>query len=326
MRAVPWVVAGLFAAAAALAVWRLWPRGPGPAEIAALYTPLSPPSGPLATYHLGHSLVGRDMPAMLAAAAGHAYASQLGWGASLRDHWRGEVRGFAEENAHPAFRPAGEALDGGTYDAVIFTEMVELRDAIRYHDSAATLALWAARAHAGNPDARLYLYETWHRLDDSDGWLARIDGDLDRLWRARVLTPAVARSGLPIRLIPAGQALAAAVRAAEAGQVPGLTRREDFFALTPDGAVDPIHLNATGAWLVAMAHYAVLYHRSPAGLPGVLPRADGTPGATLAPETAQALQAIVWQVVIAESLTGVAAGDLAPALATGYDSGGSEGE
>src|SRR6056297_2905194 len=63
-------------------------------EMAALYErPLPPPDGALAVYHLGHSLVGRDMPAMLgqlASAAGredHGYDSQLGWGTTLKAHW-----------------------------------------------------------------------------------------------------------------------------------------------------------------------------------------------------------------------------------------------
>ena len=67
---------GLARLAAAMALWPV----PGPS-----LPPLPPPADPLATYHLGHSLVGRDMPAMLAQMAGHDHASQLGWGASLRN-------------------------------------------------------------------------------------------------------------------------------------------------------------------------------------------------------------------------------------------------
>ncbi len=50
-------------------------------DLATLYeTPLPAPEGPLTVFHLGHSLVGRDMPAMLAQLAGHgSHASQLGW-------------------------------------------------------------------------------------------------------------------------------------------------------------------------------------------------------------------------------------------------------
>jgi hypothetical protein len=111
MRVIRRVLAGV-AAVAALAggVWLAQPLfQPKPLTeeaLAARYAePVPPPSGPLAVYHLGHSLVGRDMPVMLnqLAGAGHSHASQLGWGSSLMNHATGEVNGFAEENAHPRF-------------------------------------------------------------------------------------------------------------------------------------------------------------------------------------------------------------------------------
>src|SRR5690606_25646244 len=142
------------------------------------------------------------------------------------------------ENATEAFRPAGEALDSGAYPVVVLTEMVELRDAIRWHDSARHLARWAARARAARPEVRLYLYETWHRLDDPEGWEARIAADLLALWEAQVLRPAVGRAGL-IHVVPGGQVMAALPAPAEAGILPGLAGRQDFFA-------DDIHFNDLG--------------------------------------------------------------------------------
>lgn len=288
---------------AGLALWQAL-RRPSLSEAAwqaAFATPLPAPTGPMKIYHLGHSLVGRDMPAMLAQLAGHEHHSQLGWGASLSDHWKGRVNGFAEENAHPAHRPVREALESGGYDAVILTEMVELQDAIRHHDSAVHLADWASLARNARPDVRLYLYETWHRLDDPAGWLNRLDADLPALWEAQVLRPAMARAGGVIHVMPGGQVMAAAARAAEAGRIPGLTSRTDFFA-------DNIHLNDLGHWLIAMTHYAVLYHRTPVGFPAQLNRADGTPATAPAAEAANALQEVVWQVVTRYPATGVGQG------------------
>ena len=57
-----------------------------------------------------------------------------------------------------------------------------------------------------------------------------------------------------------------------------------------------------------MTHYAVLYHRSPAGLPAQLNRADGTPATATAAEAANALQEVVWQVVTRYPATGVGQG------------------
>lgn len=302
MRKAGWI-GGALLALAALGAWAAL-RPPAPLDAAAfraLYrVPLPPLSGPGAVYHLGHSLVGRDMPAMLAQLGGHDHASQLGWGASLNDHRRGTIKGFAEENAHPAFRPAEEALQGGGWPVVVLTEMVELKDAIRYHDSARALAHWAALARAARPDVRIYLYETWHRLDDPAGWRQRLSDDLPALWEGALLRPAMARAGVgTIHVIPGGQVMAAVDDAARAGQIPGMTSAAALFS-------DEIHLNDLGAWLIAMTHDAVIRGRSPVGLPAALRRADGTAATPPAPETARALQEVVWRVVTSYPATGVA--------------------
>ena len=310
-----WPVGLILAGAAAVLCWMKQPATLSEAALAArMAVPLSAPTAGLSVYHLGHSLVGRDMPAMLRQLAlaagypGHTYGSQLGWGASLDQHRRGDVPGHVEENATPAFRPAAEAVASGDYDAIVLTEMVELRDAIRYHDSAHALAYWAAAARAGNLQVRVYLYETWHRLDDPDGWLNRIDRDLGTLWEGRLVRPAMAVKGVgTIHIIPAGQVMAAVVRAIETGRVPGLSHRHDLFARMPDGTVDPIHLNDFGAYVVALTHYAALYHRSPTGLPHRLQRADGTMADALPDQAVGPIQSLVWQVVSGYAASGVAA-------------------
>ncbi len=131
-----------------------------------------------------------------------------------------------------------------------------------------------------------------------------MDADLPALWLGELAQGAMAWGAPPVHIIPGGQVLAAAARAAEGGAVPGIARREDFFARNADGTQDPIHLNDLGAWLIALTHYAVLYHRSPEGLPTTLARADGS-SFSVPPDTAAALQALVWQVVRATPRTGV---------------------
>lgn len=300
----------------AAAFWALWPRPrlPDAAEITAAYAaPLPPPDHPLTVYHLGHSLVGRDMPAMLAqlAGPGHRYDLQLGWGTSLREHWEPDlpIKGFEAENATPHFRPAREAIGSGDYDAVILTEMVELRDAIRYHDSPRSFQKWADLARAAAPSTRVYLYETWHPLDTAEGWLDRLDRDLPELWEGKLLLPDLAHdaSHRPAHVIPAGQVMAAFVRRLEAeGGIGNIQRREDLFARQPDGTPDPIHPGDLGNYLVALTHYAVLYGRSPLGLPHALARADGTPAIAPDAEAARAMQDTVWQIVTTYPKTGVA--------------------
>ncbi|NBE06551.1 hypothetical protein [Paragemmobacter ruber] len=304
--------AAIVALAAGAVAWRMMPTpvptlpGLDDAQMSALFaTPLPAPEEPIRVFHIGHSLVNRDMPAMLAqlAGEGHGYESQLGWGATLKSHWGDEpVNGFEAENAHPRYRDAREAVASGDYDAVVLTEMVEIRDALRYFDSARYLRQFTEAALAARPDTRVYLYETWHPLDDPDGWLDRIDADLPRYWEGGILRPAL--YGLPegtrIHLIPAGQALAAFVREVEArGGVGNIRSRTDLFS-------DQIHLNDMGNYFVALVHYAVLYGSSPEGLPHDLLLADGSPATAPDPEAARLMQDVVWRVVRSLPATGVA--------------------
>jgi hypothetical protein len=251
------------------------------------------------------------MPAMLAQLAppGHRYDSQLGWGTTLMAHWGdAEISGFDAENAHPRFRAAHEAIGSGEYDAVVLTEMAEIRTSIRYFDSPAYLARWAAKAISARPDVRIYLYETWHQLDVPEGWLERLDLDHERYWLRRVLGPAL--NDLPLTaqvyLIPAGPALAAVVRAVEGrGGVGNLADRTDLFARDNEGKVDLIHLNDMGNYLVALVHYAALYQASPVGLPHQLLRADGTPAHAPDAEAARLMQEEAGRIVHTLGLSGL---------------------
>ena len=302
------IKAGLLIAGLAL-IGGLWwwfgPRAkPLASDVAAAYQPLTAPKAPLRVFHLGHSLVGRDMPAMLAQLAGdgHRYDSQLGWGTSLREHWEPDlpINGFDAENDHPRFRPARDAIGSGDYDTVVLTEMVEIKDAVKYHKSGKYFPLWANLARQSSPETRVYLYESWHNLDDPQGWLTRIDQDLPRYWEEEILLADLPKSdNRPPYLIPAGQVMASFARAlSERGGVDGITRINDLFS-------DTIHVNDFGAYLVALTHYAVLYHRSPVGLPHQLQRADGTPAQAPSTEAAALMQQIVWQVVTSLPKTGV---------------------
>lgn len=285
----------------------LYDRYPKPLDtesFEALYTSPAPkPEGPLRVFHIGHSLVGRDMPAMLAqlAADGHDYASQLGWGATLQSHWEPDVpiNGFAAENAHLKYRDAHEAVRSGEYNALVLTEMVEIKAAVDYYESPRMLYNWAAAAQAlGTP---VYFYETWHPLDDPDGWRMRLDRDLDTYWEGKIMRPALAMSDAPtpIYLIPGGQVMAAFADALDAqGPVGPLTTHRDLFS-------DHVHFNDYGAYLIALTHYAVLYQQSPVGLPHALARADGTPADDPGPNVAQLMQETVWGVVTSLPRTGV---------------------
>ncbi len=315
-----WAVLGALGAAviglAGGVRYALVPPKLGPDDFAARYAnPLQAPDAGLSVFHLGHSLKGPDIPVFLgqladaAGLSGHRYNSQLGWGASLRDHWQGgdALAGFDDMNQPPAWADPRTALGSGTYDALILTEMVELKDAIRWHDSSQHLALWAEFARTARPDLRIYLYESWHDLSVREGWLERLDSDPDQLWEGTILAQAMAQPATgTVHVIPAGRVMAALVRHAEGqGGVPGMTDRTDLFARNADGSLDTIHINDLGAYLVALVHFAVIYQRSPVGLPHALARADGTPATPPDPALAALMQELVWSVVRDLPVTGI---------------------
>jgi len=151
-------------------------------EIKELYkAPLEAPPKPLSVYYLGHSLVGRDIPAMLAqlAGEGHSYGVQLGWGTNLRAHLdpAHEIAGFEEENNHAHYQGLDDALEKKNFDAFVFTEMVEIADAIKYFDSVKYATELLNNVSAAKPDSPIYLYETWHEVTDPKGWIERLDND-----------------------------------------------------------------------------------------------------------------------------------------------------
>jgi len=307
------MVAGLATLLCAAAGWVYLqkPRSLSADDLAAMYqSPLPAPDGPLTVFHLGHSLVGRDMPAMLAQMAGHDHASQLGWGTPLRAHWDPDepIQGFETENAHAHYRDAKEALESGEFDTFVLTEMVEIEAAIDHFDSPIYLEKWVRAAREGNPDIRIFLYESWHDLNDPQGWLNRLDLDPARYWEGVLLAQGMANlpEGGPVYVIPAGRVMAELVRRIENGPgVDGVTSRDDFFVRLEDGSLDTIHLNDLGAYLVALTHYAVLYQRSPEGLPRQFDRADGTPANAPGPELAKLMQATVWDVSSGLTITGI---------------------
>ena len=169
------------------------------------------PSESSSIYHLGHSLVNRDMPYMFAQLNGreHHYRSQIGWGTTLRGHWEPKVaiNGFESENAHPHYRDVFESIKSKEYGHFVLTEMVEIKDAIRYHKSSEYLSKFTAEILANRSDARIYLYESWHNVDDPEGWLNRLDHDFEAHWLQQILFPALnsLEQERPIYLIPVGQ-------------------------------------------------------------------------------------------------------------------------
>ena len=274
--------------------------------------PLTRPKKKLNVYHLGHSLVGRTMPLMLQqlAGPGHNFRSQLGWGASLKEHWEPEmeIKGFDKENNHENYESVFDAIRGARFDAFVLTEMVEIKDAVIYYDSARYLQMFVDEIAQYNPNARVFLYESWHRVTDQEGWITRLDRDLDYYWLGKIVDRAhrFMKSNKAIYIIPVGQVMSAFFKEiARRGGIEGINNPEDIFTRSPDGSLDDIHVNDIGSYLNALVHYAVLYQRSPEGLPYQLKNETG--GNALAPskDAAKLMQEITWRVVSDNYRTGI---------------------
>jgi hypothetical protein len=287
-------------------------------EINMLYqSALMPVTQPLKVYHLGHSLVGKDMPVMLAQLAGeqHQFSSQLGWGATLQSHWDPKIpiNGFESENKHAQYRDPMDAIESQQYDAFVMTEMVEIKSAIRHFKSSEYLAKFAAKINKDSPNTAIYFYESWHEVTDPAGWINRLDNDLKKHWEDEILLTALAKinndknNKITIYMIPVGQVMSAFFKEVERlGGVGNIKQPEDIFGQNiENGNLDPIHVNDIGNYLVALVHYSVLYRQSPVGLPYELKKADGTSALAPSEDTALLMQKIAWEVVTAYRKSGV---------------------
>lgn len=185
------------------------------------------------------------------------------------------------------------------FDTLVLTERVALSNTVPYHASH-DYALRFARLAWGE-GAAVVLYGTWVTLDTGPAFAGQgSDPDAGIAWRERLDREAAGWEAMrahidahrpagaaQVRLIPAYAVLAAIYDAIEAGQAP-IGDIRDLFA-------DDIHPSPLGAWIVAMAHFAVLYGRDPSGL---------TRPAGISPAVAAWYEALVWRVLSDHPATG----------------------
>jgi hypothetical protein len=163
--------------------------------------------------------------------------------------------------------PQGETTD------LILTEAIPLANHLKWSETEVYAQAFAGLALSANPDAQVFVQETWHSLKSGTGETVDHDDGGGTPWRVRLAEDLadwegiveLLRTGTPgaearVHLIPAGQALARLDDAIAAGEVPGLSAIAQVFD-------DDIHLNARGHYFVSMVQYAVLTDASPEGLP-----------------------------------------------------------
>lgn len=170
------------------------------------------------------------------------------------------------------------------YEVLVITERASLSGTFPWHDSTGYGLKWFNHAFQngnGGKGADTILYATWVNTDSGPGYENPYndpDGNLtfrERMAPEMTLWQAIAdyvnanrpAGSNPMTVIPGPLIMAAVYDAIEAGTAPGLTSITDLFD-------DTIHINEWGAYLISLAHFAVIYRRDPRIVPskiGLLP-------------------------------------------------------
>ena len=275
--------------------------------------------------HLGHSLIGFDMPLMFGQVSidggftDHIYNLNLvtatepaGANPSLEYKWNNPdtIRTNVPFSDPPNNLNVNwsEELANGNNDIFILTEQMPY-DFVS-GDTAYYVGLFYNYSVFNNPDIRLYLYETWAQNDQPNfaTWRQDIDDKLPE-WEAvmdEVNTNYSSLGAEQMYIIPAGQVFARLYD--ELQNNPG-----DFTDIDADEIgeyfADGIHMNALGSYYISLVHYATIYKKSPVGLTSdiVAPSGGFQRGPYNRPDatTTQKLQELAWDVVINYSMSGV---------------------
>ncbi len=243
-------------------------------------------------FYIGHSLINHNMPRMVAELAAaddaveHSYQVQIINGAPLKYNWENSAKGEGAD--------ARQVLPQGQVDVLVMTEAVPLDNHLQWSGSHDYAARFTELARQAKPDTRVYIFETWHSVKSGTGEEVAYDKNGHLPWRGRLDTDlakwqGIAKAaGVNVQLIPGGQALARLHDEIEKGKVPGLTNIRDVFQ-------DDIHMNDIGNYYMACLHYAVIYKKSPAGLPRELTGKWGKAYDAPSAELARVLQQLAWQ-------------------------------
>ena len=242
---------------------------------------------------VGHSLFGPDNPVMLQGLLRHGTPSatveaQIINGAPLSYNW--------DHGANAEGVNARERLKSPV-DAVILTEAIPLANHLKWSNTEEAVTRYYQAAKSANPDAVIYLQETWHSLNSGTGaeipfddggdtpWRDRLEQDLPR-WQAVVDEVNDQLDG-DLTLLPVGQAMARLDDAIQAGTVPGLGDIAEVFA-------DDIHPNAIGFYFISLVQFSVITRKNTIGLPQKLEGRWGKSYTLPSADLAIRLQEIAW--------------------------------
>jgi len=156
------------------------------------------------------------------------------------------------------------------YDLLVLTERVPLLNTMEYHNSPDWALRWAR--HAWDNGAATVLYASWISLNTGPGstddtleahipFRERLEVEQARWLAIQDHVNANRPTGMPeVVMVPGPRIMAALYDAIAAGHAPGLDDIADLFE-------DDIHVNDTGAYVMALAHLAVIYGIDPRDVP-----------------------------------------------------------
>lgn len=192
--------------------------------------------------------------------------------------------------------------DIGNYDLLVLTERVPVRSTMQWHGTKELALEWSDLAWTkgnGGRGAETVLYASWISVTSGPGNKDEYDSEeLVIPFRERLelemgswqeVADHVNRNRIsgspPMRVIPGPMIMAAVYDAIAAQTAPGLEAMADLFA-------DNIHVNDLGAFLIALAHFAVIYGRDPRSIPDLRGEARWPRG-----EQADWMKQLVWDVL-----------------------------
>ena len=256
-------------------------------------------AGSYATFHIGNSLTdtldGWLKPVMESAGYTHAFYRFTIPGAPTDWLWAHPGQGFGESRYREAFLIRAPLTD-------VFTQPFEGHGRSIANEAEHSANFFAA-AREHSPDVQPWLYSQWPVKSGTGSWA-------EAKWRKEEAPAGVRPSGgdyaagcenhlryfeavretinktwkgKPVLIVPTARAMAEAMKAIEAGQVPGLSDFGAFYS-------DDLHLTPKGRWFVANVVMACLGKESPDGKTAVL-------NSGLTEAQAKALQKIAWDVV-----------------------------
>lgn len=200
--------------------------------------------------------------------------------------------------------------DIADYDILVLTERVSLLGSLSYHASEDYALKFFSNAWENGNDGRgaeTVLYASWIDVDSGPSapnpekdpektipFRERLVVEMLR-WEQILASVNDRRpKGSPaMTMIPGPMVMAALYDALQLGSVPGISRIESLFA-------DTIHVNSIGAFMIALAHYAVIYRRDPRDLPARL----GVVSAG-SQETVDWMTSMVWRVLAGYPFSGL---------------------